>query len=199
MKIFSPMYESCLKWAKHKHAVYYLGIMSFFESIIFPIPVDVMLAPMCLSRLDKAWHYAFVATTTSVLGGVVGYFLGVYLGAAVVEPFLVEWGFGDAYLKTQIWFEKYGVLMVFIAGFAPIPYKVFTVSAGALSISPLGDLTPFIIASVFGRAGRFYLVAFILRLGGEKMEKKLHQMIDYIGWGIVIVAFLGYLMYKYSQ
>lgn len=197
MKIFSPIYEACLKWAKHKHAVYYLGIMSFFESIIFPIPVDVMLAPMCLSRLDKAWHYAAVATVTSVIGGVFGYFLGVVLGESVVEPLLNEWGFGDAFETTQVWFVQYGVLMVFIAGFAPIPYKIFTVSAGALSISPMADLLPFIIASSFGRAGRFYLVAYLLRLGGEKMEKKLHQMIDYIGWAVVIVAILAYFMYKY--
>ena len=197
MKIFTKMYEVCLRWAKHKHAVYYFGVMSFFESIIFPIPVDVMLAPMCISRLDKAWHYALVATVTSVIGGIFGYFLGVYLGQAVVEPLLIEWGFGDAFITTQKWFIQYGVLMVFIAGFAPIPYKIFTVSAGALSVSPLGDLAPFIIASVFGRAGRFYLVAYLLILGGEKMEKKLHQIIDYIGWGIVIVAIVGYLMYKY--
>ncbi len=197
MKIFSPIYESCLRWAKHKHASYYLGIMSFFESIIFPIPVDVMLAPMCLSRLEKAWRYAAIATITSVLGGIVGYFIGVVLGASVVEPFLIDWGFGAAYGKTKVWFAAYGVLMVFIAGFAPIPYKIFTISAGALSLSPMGDLVPFIIASLFGRAGRFYLVAYLLVLGGEKMEKKLHQMIDYIGWGVVIVAIVGYLMYKY--
>jgi membrane protein YqaA with SNARE-associated domain len=171
--------------------------MSFFESIIFPIPVDVMLAPMCLSRLEKAWRYAAIATITSVLGGVVGYFIGVALGASVVEPFLIDWGFGAAYDKTKVWFAAYGVLMVFIAGFAPIPYKVFTISAGALSLSPMGDLVPFVIASFFGRAGRFYLVAYLLVLGGEKMEKKLHQMIDYIGWGVVIVAIVGYLMYKY--
>ena len=197
MKIFSPIYETCLKWAKHKHAVYYLGVMSFFESIIFPIPVDVMLAPMCLAKLEKAWHYALVATITSVCGGVFGYFLGVLLGVSVVEPLLVEWGFGDSFVTTQEWFTQYGVLMVFIAGFAPIPYKIFTVSAGALSVSPMADLVPFVIASGFGRAGRFYLVAYLLILGGEKMEKKLHQIIDYIGWGVVIVAIVGLLLYKY--
>ena len=197
MKLFSPIYESCLRWAKHKHAIYYLGVMSFFESIIFPIPVDVMLAPMCLSRLDRAWHYAAVATVTSVLGGIFGYLIGVYLGTSIVEPLLVEWGFGESFSKTQTWFSEYGVFMVFIAGFAPIPYKIFTISAGALSLSPWVDLTPFIIASILGRAGRFYLVAYLLRLGGEKMEEKLHKSIEYIGWGVVIVAILGYLMYKY--
>ena len=197
MKIFTSMYETSLRWAKHKYAVHYLGVMSFFESIIFPIPVDVMLAPMCLARLEKAWYYAFIATVTSVMGGVFGYFLGVVLGQSVVEPLLIEWGFGEAYESSKVWFLEWGVLMVFVAGFAPIPYKIFTVSAGALSLSPFGDLMPFIIASFFGRAGRFYLVAYLLRLGGKEMEKKLHQYIDYIGWGVVIVAILGYLMYKY--
>lgn len=197
MKIFTKVYEVCLKWAKHQYAVYYLGAISFLESIIFPIPVDVMLAPMCLARLDKAWHYALVATVTSVFGGVFGYILGVWLGQGVIEPLLSDWGYGEAYANTQVWFGQYGVLMVFVAGFAPIPYKIFTVSAGALSLSPWGDLMPFVIASVFGRAGRFYLVAFLLRLGGEKMEKKLHQIIDYLGWGVIIVAIAGYLLYKY--
>ncbi len=196
MKIFSRIYESCLRWAKHPYSEYYLATLSFFESIFFPIPVDVMLAPMCLSRLEKAYRYAFIATVASVIGGIVGYLLGAYLGGAVVEPFMQEWGFSSAYAKTQVWFSEYGVLMVFIAGFAPIPYKVFTVSAGALSLSPMADLAPFILASLLGRSGRFYLVAYILRLGGEKMEKKLHQTIDYIGWALVIVAILAYLMYK---
>jgi len=199
VKIFSPMYEVCLKWAKHKHAVYYLGAMSFFESIIFPIPVDVMLAPMCLSRLDKVWQYAAVATITSVLGGIFGYILGVYLGSSVVEPLLAGWGFSESFEQTKIWFSDYGVFMVFIAGFAPIPYKIFTISAGALSVSPMADLMPFIIASSLGRAGRFYLVAYLLQLGGAKMEEKLHKSIDYIGWGVVIVAILVYLLYKYTQ
>ncbi len=173
--------------------------MSFFESIIFPIPVDVMLAPMCLSRLDNAWRYAAVATVTSVLGGVFGYFIGVYLGTSVVEPLLIDWGFAESFGQTKLWFREYGVYMVFIAGFAPIPYKIFTISAGALSLNPLADLTPFIIASSFGRAGRFFLVAYLLRLGGKKMEETLHKSIDYIGWGIVIVAIGSYLLYKYIQ
>ena len=197
MKLFSSMYESSLKWAKHKHAAYYLGAMSFFESIVFPIPVDVMLAPMCLARLDKAWYYAFVATITSVLGGVFGYFLGAYLGQEVVEPLLIELGMGESFSTTQQWFSEYGPYIVFIAGFAPIPYKVFTLSAGALSVNVLGDLTPFIIASCIGRAGRFYLVAGLMKFGGEKMESKLREIVDYLGWGLLIVAIFAYLLYKY--
>ena len=193
MKIFTPIYEACLRWAKHQHAVYYLGLMSFAESIIFPIPVDVMLAPMCLARLEKVWHYALVATITSVVGGVFGYFLGMFFFDSMIFPMLEKLNYLDTYQHAVDWFAEYGVWVVFIVGFAPIPYKIFTISAGALSMA----LMPFIVASILGRAGRFYLVAGIMKLGGEKMEKKLHQIIDYLGWGVVIVAIFGYLLYKY--
>ncbi|PHS19091.1 MAG: hypothetical protein COA86_05320 [Kangiella sp.] len=193
MKIFTKIYEICLKWAKHKHAEYYLGIISFFESVIFPIPVDVMLAPMCLARLDRAWRYALIATITSVLGGLFGYLLGYYAFEGYIEPLLADWGLTQRYEMAANWFIDYGVWIVFVAGFAPIPYKLLTISAGALVM----PLIPFMIASLIGRAGRFYLVAYLIRLGGEKMEQKLHKIIDYIGWGVVIVAISGYLLYKY--
>ena len=193
MRIFTKIYESCLKWARHKHAVYYLGAMSFAESTIFPIPVDVMLAPMCLARLEKVWRYALVATVTSVLGGVFGYFLGMFFFESLIEPLLIKLNYMDTYSQAEVWFSKYGVWVVFVVGFAPIPYKIFTISAGALNMA----LLPFVVASIFGRAGRFYLVAGLMKLGGEKMEKKLHQIIDYLGWGMVVVAIFGYLMYKY--
>jgi len=194
MKIFTKIYEICLKWAKHKHAEYYLGVISFFESVIFPIPVDVMLAPMCLARLDRVWRYAFIATVTSVLGGLFGYLLGYYAFESFIEPLLSNWGLTQRYEMAANWFVDYGVWIVFVAGFAPIPYKFLTISAGALVM----PIIPFMIASIIGRAGRFYLVAYLIRLGGEKMEQKLHKIIDYIGWGVVIVAILGYLLYKYN-
>ena len=86
-----------------------------------------------------------------------------------------------------------GWWIVFISAFAPIPYKLVTVSAGIVEMS----IVDFILASIVGRAGRFYLVAGLIKAGGEKMEKKLHQIVDYLGWGLVIVAISGYLMYKY--
>lgn len=193
MKIFSRMYAICLKWARHQYAVYYLGLMSFAESVIFPIPVDVMLAPMCLARLDRAWYYALVATVTSVLGGVCGYFLGLFFFDSFIGPLLQQTHYIDTYKTAESWFSEYGVWVVVIVGFAPIPYKIFTISAGALNMA----LLPFILASLVGRAGRFYLVAGLMRLGGEKMEKKLHHIVDALGWGLVILVIVGYLLYKY--
>jgi len=193
VKIFTKMYESCLKWAQHRHASYYLGTMSFAESVFFPIPVDVMLAPMCLSRLDKVWHYALIATVTSVLGGIFGYFLGAFLFSVVIEPMLQTTGKLEKFTEVMTQVESGGAWIVFVSAFAPIPYKLVTVSAG---IVPL-NLTEFIIASIIGRAGRFYLVAGLIKAGGEKMERKLHQIIDYLGWGLVVLAIFAYLLYKY--
>jgi len=187
------MYEACLRWAKHRYASYYLAALSIAESTFFPVPVDVMLAPMCLARLDKVWRFAAIATCGSVLGGIAGYYLGMFFFDSLIQPMLVEFNYLPTYEKAVSWFSAYGVWVVFVVGFAPIPYKVFTISAGALNMA----LLPFVIASLFGRAGRFYLVAGLMKLGGEKMERKLHQIIDYLGWGLVIVAISVYLLYKY--
>jgi len=188
MKIFSALYDKCLIWAKHKYAIYYLAGLSFLESIIFPVPVDVILAPMVLAERKNAWRYALITTVCSVVGGVVGFFLGWWLLDSFILPLIEQWGYTASYDKALNWFTQYGVWVVFIAGFSPIPYKVFTVSAGGLHMAFL----PFLIASFVGRAGRFFLVAALVYYGGPTIENKLKQYIDWIGWFIVaaIVIFL---------
>ncbi|WP_144391348.1 YqaA family protein [Pleionea sediminis] len=193
MKIFSSLYDKCLTWARHQHAVYYLGGLSLAESIFFPIPVDVMLAPMAMARRDKAWFYAAVATLTSVVGGVLGYLLGFWAFDSLVMPAIEAAGYQPKYDKVVAWFEAYGVWVVFIAGFSPLPYKLFTLTAGALNMA----LLPFIIASTIGRSARFFLVAGIMYWGGEAIDRKLKQTIDWLGWVVILLAVVGYLLYKY--
>ncbi len=193
MKLFSRLYEQCLQWASHKFAVYYLAVMSVAESIFFPIPVDVLLAPMCLAQKQKAWWYAFVATITSVLGGVVGYLLGYYAFESWVLPILENYGYMPKFTEVSNWMKEYGIWVVFIAGFSPLPYKLFTLSAGAMQMA----MVPFLAASIIGRAARFFLVATIVYFGGEAIDKKLKQTIDWLGWLVIVLAIIGYLMYKY--
>ena len=150
MKLFGPLYERVLGWSRHRHAVRYLGVLSFAESSFFPIPPDVMLAPMCLADRRRAWYFATVTTITSLLGGIAGYFIGYFLFDAI-EPWLQTTHYWDAYLKGRDWFAKYGVLAVFVAGFSPIPYKIFTITAGVAAL----NLPGFILASLVGRGGRF--------------------------------------------
>lgn len=190
MKIFTQLYDACLRWAKHKYATTYLALLTFSESVFFPIPPDVMLAPMVLSQRQKAWYLATITTISSVLGGIVGYLLGAFLFEPVVLPFIEMMNYQLKFETIVDYFEQYGIWVVFLAGFTPIPYKIFTVSAGMLAMA----FWPFVVASAVGRGMRFYLVAAILYFGGEKMEHKLRQYIDFLGWLVValILLFIGY-------
>ena len=188
MKVFSGLYDWTLRWARHPHAERYLVALSFAESSFFPIPPDVMLAPMTLAKPTRGWRLAMLSTVASVVGGLAGYAIGWFaLGA--IEPLLMRLGYWDGYLRATEWFLAWGFLAVLAAGFSPIPYKVFTIAAGALHML----LPAFVLASLIGRGSRFFLVAGLLRWGGEPMERKLREHVDLIGWisvGLVVLIYL---------
>ena len=133
-----------------------------------------------------------LTTLTSVAGGVLGYAIG-YFALGAVEGLLHDWGYWENYLRVRGWFDEWGFLAVFIAGFSPIPYKLFTISAGALAM----NMPLFVLASVIGRGGRFYLVAGLIRFGGARMEQKLREYIDIIGWVVVVLCVVIFLIWKY--
>lgn len=189
MKIFSALYEWTLKWAEHKFAPRILAILTFAESVFFPIPPDVLLAPMVMAQREKAWRFATITTIASVLGGIVGYGLGYLMFDPWIQPLITEFGYQARFDKAMLWFSEWGVWVVFIAGFSPIPYKLFTVSAGFLNMAFL----PFLIASAVGRGMRFFMVAGIIRWGGAAMEKKLKQWVDVLGWLVVIAIVVAYI------
>lgn len=183
MRLFSPLYARAMQWARHRHAPAYLGTMSFAESSFFPVPPDVMLAPMCLARPERAWNLALLTTLTSVAGGLAGYAIG-YFAFEAIAPWLQTTQYWTGYQTAVAWFEDYGFWAVFIAGFSPIPYKVFTIAAGALSMA----LAPFTLASIIGRGARFYLVAGLMKWGGARMEAALHRYVDRLGWATVALV-----------
>jgi len=191
VKLFETCYGLCLKWAQHKHAEKYLAGLSFCESMFFPIPPDVMLAPMALSQPQKAWRFALVTTVASVIGGILGYLLGYFAFETFIQPVVIDMGYQDKLTQATLWFKEYGIWVVFIAGFSPIPYKVFTLSAGFLHM----PLIPFIIASTIGRGMRFFLVAALMKYGGPIVETKLKKYIEIIGWGTVALAVALYLVF----
>lgn len=193
MILFAPLYERVLAWSRHPHAERYLGVMSFAESSFFPIPVDVMLAPMCLADRSRWVRYATIATLLSVAGGLAGYAIG-FAAFEAIEPWLRQSHYWDAYQTSRLWFDRYGVLVVFVAGFSPIPYKVFTIAAGVAALNVPG----FLIASLIGRAGRFFLVAGLVRVGGERFETTLSKHIERIGWFVVVlsVVLIAWLMMR---
>ncbi|RBW47142.1 DedA family protein [Psychromonas sp. B3M02] len=180
-------------WSKHKYAPFYLYLTAFIESIFWPIPVDIMLAPMALAKREKAWQFAFGATLFSVLGGALGYYLGSALYDPVVLPFIEAMHYQGKMITAQSWFSEWGVLVIFIASFTPIPFKVFTVTAGVMSMA----FWPFMLTALVGRAMRFFLVAGLMVLGGEKMETKLSKYIDALGWVTIIAAVILYFTIKH--
>ena len=189
MKIFSALYEWTLKWAEHKFAPRILAALTFAESIFFPIPPDVLLAPMVMAQRDKAWRFATITTIASVLGGIVGYGLGYLMFEPWIQPLITEFGYQARFDKAMLWFSEWGVWVVFIAGFSPIPYKLFTVSAGFLHMAFL----PFLLASAIGRGMRFFIVAGIIRWGGAPMEQKIKQWVDVLGWLVVSAIVVAYI------
>ncbi len=189
MKIFSALYEWTLKWAEHKFAPRILAVLTFAESVFFPIPPDVLLAPMVLAQREKAWKFATLTTVASVIGGVVGYGLGYMMFEPWIQPLITEFGYQARFDKAMLWFSEWGVWVVFIAGFSPIPYKLFTVSAGFLHMAFL----PFLLASAIGRGMRFFLVAGVIRWGGAPMEQKIRQWVDVLGWLVVSAIVIAYI------
>jgi|TARA_B110000211_G_scaffold92122_1_gene107408 membrane protein YqaA with SNARE-associated domain len=189
VKIFSALYEWTLKWAEHKFAPRILALLTFAESVFFPIPPDVLLAPMVLAQREKAWRFAALTTVASVIGGVVGYGLGYMMFEPWIQPLITEFGYQARFDKAMLWFSEWGVWVVFIAGFSPIPYKLFTVSAGFLHMAFL----PFLLASAIGRGMRFFLVAGVIRWGGAPMEQKIRQWVDVLGWLVVSAIVIAYI------
>ncbi|MCF6253530.1 MAG: DedA family protein [Thiomicrorhabdus sp.] len=192
MKLFSTLYELTLRWSKHPNAPKYLSAMSFAESSFFPIPPDVMLMPMSLATPQKAFYFAWLTTLFSVLGGVLGYAIG-YWAMDLLMPIIESMGYAEKIQRGEHFFAEYGVWIILMAGFSPIPYKLFTITAGASSMA----LLPFIIASIIGRGARFFLVAGIMKWGGAKMEEGIRKWVDWLGWAFVLLvtAFIVYKVY----
>jgi membrane protein YqaA with SNARE-associated domain len=189
MRLFGPLYDRVLGWAAHPKARWYLGGLSFAESSFFPVPPDVMLAPMALARPVDAWRLAALTTAASVAGGALGYLIG-FFAIDLIEPWMVSAGHWEGYLQVRGWFQTWGFWAVLAAGFSPIPYKLFTIAAGALAMF----LPVFLLASLVGRGGRFFLVAGLIRWGGAPMAAQLRRHVEFLGWLLVGLLLLAWFV-----
>ena len=181
--IFKGLYDKCMKMAAHKNAERYLIGVSIIESIFFPVPTALMVAPMAVAKPERAVRIATIATLTSVFGGLFGYMLG-YFAISMVEPILHDVGYWDKYMTAQAWFIEWGFWAVVVAGFTLIPFKLFTITAGALSMSvPL-----FLLAALIGRAGHFFLVALLMAWAGPKLEPVVRRYIEWLGWATIVLV-----------
>jgi len=191
MSLLASLYDKVLVWAAHRHACWFLAALSFSEASFFPVPPDIMLAPMSLARRERAWFYAGLTTLASACGGIAGYFIGL-LAFDFVAPLIDSAGYWPAYLEVKQWFERWGFWAVFAAGFTPIPYKVFTITAGAVSMA----FIPFVMASIIGRGARFFLVTALIYFGGERMDRFLRRYIDRVGWLLLFILIGGYFLLR---
>ncbi|MGB7757732.1 MAG: YqaA family protein [Salinisphaera sp.] len=185
------LYAAVVRAAAHRHAQGWLVALAFAESSFFPIPPDVMLVPMTLARRERFIRYAVIATLGSAVGGVFGYLIGS-LFIEQILPWLDNLGYGQGYETVRHWFTEYGFWAVLFAGFSPVPYKLFTIAAGALEMPVLA----FVLASIVGRGARFFLIAGLVRWLGPVFEDRLLKYLDWIGWIFVVLVVIAYLVYR---
>lgn len=193
MKIFTSLYDTVLQWSKHRLAERYLGIVSFAESSFFPVPVVLMMAPMMVAKPERRWYLALYTTMTSVLGGIAGYLIGAFLFDSVGQTIIDFYHAADKFEQLKDWFAQYGVWLVLLAGVSPIPYKLVTITAGALSLAWL----PFVVGSIIGRSMQFFFVATIVHFGGDKLEDTIRRWSEWLGWGVLGLAAIAVLILKF--
>ena len=187
------LYHWMLDKAGHRHAPRWLAGISFAESSFFPIPPDAMLLPMCLSRPERAFRYAFICTVASVLGALLGYAIGYFLFETIGQPILNFYGLSEDFAGFSEQFNDQGWIIVLLAGFTPLPFKVITIAAGA-TMMPLYIL---IGAAIISRAARFFLVAALLWKFGEPVKRLIDKHFALVTTLVGILAVGGFLAIRY--
>jgi membrane protein YqaA with SNARE-associated domain len=190
------LYEKVAAFATSKNAGWYLFAIAFAESTFFPIPPDILLIPLCILVVNKAFKFAFIATLGSVLGGVVGYFIGVFFQDSIGMGIINFYGLHDKFDLIKQWYNDYDVLIVGTAGFSPIPYKIFTITSGMFDI----NFASFIVVSAISRGARFFLIAWILWRGGPELktwiERNLYPLTMLTGIGVILIVVAMQLINK---
>ena len=198
--MFNTLYIKCLNLAAHKSSKYYLSIVSFIESSFFPIPPDIMIIPMVISKKNDFFKIFIIATIFSVLGGLFGYLIGVFffdLGAQIMNIY----GYEDKLLNlknnlinSESFYAWLGIL--FLAGFTPLPYKVFTIASGLIGF----NILIFILISLISRGLRFFIVCYLSYKFGDLftqfMNKHGSKWFTIIGISIVIIALIIYFLFE---
>jgi membrane protein YqaA with SNARE-associated domain len=178
------MYAWCMAQADKRHSFWTIGVVSFAESSVFPIPPDVMLIPMSLARPDRAYVLAAWCTLMSVLGGLVGYAIGALLYDSVGQWLISLYGYGDKVESFRHAYAEWGALIILLKGLTPIPYKVVTITSGFAGY----NLALFILFSVIARAGRFFLLAFLLHRFGPQARDIIERRLGlWVTLGAVVV------------
>lgn len=187
------LYRWVVGWAETKQAEKALAGISFVESSFFPIPPDPLLIAMVTVHPVRFLRFATICTLSSVVGGMFGYLIGIALFGTVGQWIVDTYGLQEAFFIIGSRYEANAFLTVFTAGFTPIPYKLITIAAGVFQI----NFVVFVIASILGRGGRFFLVAFLMHHFGRRYKDSIEKYIDVLSLAFVAVLVLGILAIRY--
>lgn len=189
------LYDWVLHWAETPYGTPALATLSFAESSFFPVPPDVLLIALNMGKPKRSFYFALVCSIASVLGGMLGYFIGMALWQGL-SGFFFSYipGFTpEIFAKVQTMYNEYGVPVVLIAGFTPIPYKVFTIASGVFGLNfPL-----FVLASAVSRSARFFLVSTLIFFFGEPIKRVIDKYFNLLSVAFVILIILGFVAIKY--
>ena len=187
------LYDWTMGLAAHRHATAWIAAIAFLESSVFPIPPDILLIPMVLAAPTRAFRLVAIVTAASVLGGIAGYAIGVFLFETIGRAILDFYGYFDKFAKFQDWYTAWGGWIVFAGGFSPIPYKVFTIASGVADM----NILTFTVASIVGRGARFFLVAFLLWKFGETINAFIERYLAQLTLAFVVLLVAGFIALKY--
>ena len=187
------LYDWVLGWADRPGGTWALFGISVAEASFFPIPPDVLLIPLALGKPRNAFRFALICTAGSVLGAVVGYLIGSLLFTSIGQPILDLYGAVDQYDELGRMYNENLVVTLGTAGFTPIPFKVFTIAAGAFGVA----FAPFVVVSAFSRAGRFFLVAGLIRLFGESIREFIDRWFNVLSILLVVLIVAGFVAIRF--
>lgn len=191
--MFRRLYDWTLRQAGRRNAEPVLGVVSFAESSVFPIPPDVLMIPMVVAAPERAWRIATICTIASVVGAMLGYAIGMFLFETVGRPIFEAYGLAEDFTAFQAAFTEWGWWIVAGAGFTPFPFKVITIASGAVALDPI----VFILASLLSRGGRFFLVAAILWRFGPPVRALVERHFAAATIAFFVLLIGGFLAIKY--
>lgn len=186
------IYDEVIHLSGSKYAIYWLAAFSFIESSFFPIPPDIMLIPMILAAPKQAWKIAGICTVASVVGAYLGYIIGYYFFELIAEPILNFYHFMDKFNEFKNLYTEYGAWIVFGAGITPFPYKIITIASGVVHL----NLAVFTIASILARGLRFFVIAWLLKVYGEKMRIFIEKNLGWLSVLFLILLIGGFALIK---
>jgi len=193
MNLFRKLYDWTLEKSKHPKAPWFLAIISFFESFLFPIPPDIILIPMIIAKRKKVWAYAIICTLCSVIGGIIGYFIGYFFYNSIGVLIVSYYALDNQFSNFESYYNNWGVWIVLGAGFTPFPFKFITIASGLFAL----NLPLFIVVSFLARGFRFFLIAGLLKLFGNFITNSIDRYFNILTLLFFVLLIGSFLLIKF--